>query len=103
MDRDSPFTQPLVDNLPRDHTRVRGHEVPGLAMDEVYVLRMAWEHAVFVGEFGLQANSVVQNERVFSAYPDYFERWLELGCRGLHQEELEAYLRSNPLEESGEH
>jgi hypothetical protein len=66
-------------------------------MDELYTIRMAWEHAAFIASFGHKVSTATRDGHVYSAYPEHFEHWLELGCPGLHEEEVDAYLKANPL------
>lgn len=70
--------------------------IPATA-DESYLLRMATEHARFIGEFGFGVQNVERGGHVFTAYPEYFDAWIASGCRGIYQGDLMAYLADNPL------
>lgn len=66
--------------------------------DESYILRMACEHIWFVSEFGLEDQKAKRDGKYYSAYPDYFNQWLSLGCLALDGDYLSAYLKENPLD-----
>jgi hypothetical protein len=73
--------------LPGDHERQR---------ELLYTARMAWEHVTFLAKFGNDATgSIVEDRYVYSAYPEYFEKWLEDGCTGLLLADVQHYLRAN--------
>jgi len=90
---DSPFTLPegTGDNYPR---RSEGRSFDE---DENHIRRMAEEHLWFVSEFGFDVTRAKRDEKFYSAYPDYFRKWLAIGCKGVHQEEIDAYLKEHPI------
>jgi hypothetical protein len=65
--------------------------------DEVYVRRMALEHVWFVSQFGSDVLEAERDGHFYSAYPEYFERWLSMGCLTLDEVALEGYLRDNEM------
>jgi hypothetical protein len=67
-------------------------------LDESYILRMACGHVWFVSEFGLKAQEAEKDGKYYSAYPDYFNQWLSLGCLALDGDSLSTYLKENPLD-----
>ena len=91
MTGESPFYLALTDNIPRRQDD-RERE-----WDEHSALRMALEHVEFVARFGHSVQKMKQDGKFYSTYPQDFERWIESGCLGIHQEELDAYLEKNPL------
>jgi hypothetical protein len=61
----------------------------------LYAARMAWEHVTFLAKFGRHATgSIKQDQRVYSAYPEYFEKWIEDGCTGLLLSDVQRYLKA---------
>ncbi|WP_143752063.1 hypothetical protein [Burkholderia sp. SRS-W-2-2016] len=78
----------LVDLILGDSPcRVTG-EVKFASNEERDAYVMTIEHLRFVSKYGAQAGPVKENGRVYFAYPDYFEKWLQLGTPGLTQEDL---------------
>jgi hypothetical protein len=67
-------------------------EVEFASNDERDAYLMTIEHLRFVSKYGAQAGPIKENGRVYFAYPDYFERWFQLGTPGLTQEDLLSYL-----------
>lgn len=65
--------------------------------EEIEARHLAIEHVWFVSKFGMAKSKVVVGAKVHTAYPEYFEKWLELGAPGIVSEEVEAYLKENPL------
>ncbi|MCU7374213.1 hypothetical protein PEC18_26110 [Paucibacter sp. O1-1] len=61
--------------------------------DLAYTARMAWEHVQFMALFGAVAGPKKIGEHVCSAYPEYFEQWLEDGCFGLSVGDAQRCLR----------
>ena len=90
---ESPFSLPLElgDNYP----------LPGVDRNfedhEGHICRMAEEHLWFVAEFGSDVFKASKDGKYYSSYPDYFYKWLEIGCKRVHQEEIDAYLKNCPL------
>lgn len=64
---------------------------------ESFICRMAEEHLWFVSEFGPDIAKASRDGKYYSSYPEYFEKWLAIGCKCLHQEEIDAYLEAHPL------
>lgn len=60
--------------------------------DERDAYVMTIEHLRFVARYGPQAGPVKENGRVYLPYPDYFEKWFQLGTPGLTQADLVSYL-----------
>ncbi|ODB85651.1 hypothetical protein A3194_12520 [Candidatus Thiodiazotropha endoloripes] len=61
------------------------------------VWRMAISHVEFVSKFGLIKQKAEERGHFYSAYPRDFDNWLSLGAPGITQEEIESYLKENPL------
>jgi hypothetical protein len=61
------------------------------------VWRMAIAHVEFVSKFGLDKQRAEEGSKFYSAYPDDFEEWLSLGAPGITQEEIDLYLKENPM------
>jgi hypothetical protein len=66
-------------------------------IDELHTVRMATEHVWFITRFGLNIQNAKEDGKYYSAYPEYFERWLNAGCLGISEEELAAYLKEHPI------
>jgi len=64
---------------------------------EGFICRMAEEHLWFVAEFGPSVSKASRHGKYYSSYPEYFYKWLEIGCKRVHQEEIDAYLKTCPL------
>ncbi|MDR5777682.1 MULTISPECIES: hypothetical protein [unclassified Caballeronia] len=60
--------------------------------DERDAYVMTIEHLRFVSKYGAQAGPIKENGRVYFAYPDYFEKWFQLGTPGLAQEDVLNYV-----------
>jgi hypothetical protein len=91
---DAGHASDLVDLILGDSPyRITGE--PEFTSDEAklsYVMTI--EHLRYVGQYGARAGPIKENGRVYFAYPDYFEKWFELGTPGLTQEDLLGYLSS---------
>ncbi|CBJ37743.1 protein of unknown function [Ralstonia solanacearum CMR15] len=57
---------------------------------DAYVMTI--EHLRFVSKYGAQPGPIKERGGVHFAYPDYCEKWLQLGTPGLSQEDLLSYL-----------
>jgi hypothetical protein len=66
-------------------------------LEEKKAWRMSLEHVKFVAKYGLDVDKVEEGSKFYSAYPDDFEKWLGLGAPGLVEEDLNNYLRDNPI------
>ena len=84
MEGYSPYSdENLVENIPKKIGSGSAR------WDQLYTYRMAVEHIRFVLKYGSDINHIVEKDgKVYSSYPDYFEKWLNEGCCGLHQEEV---------------
>jgi hypothetical protein len=65
--------------------------------EDAHICRMALEHVLFVSKFGSNFNKGKEGSHFYSAYPEYFERWLDSGCLGIAESDLMAYLTDYPL------
>ena len=59
--------------------------------------QLTMNHLHFISKHGQEKNSMEIDGYYECAYPDEFEKWMELGCPGLSQIELNEYLKDNPL------
>ena len=59
---------------------------------------LAFMHLEFTSRYGADALQAKERGRLWFAYPQEFELWLEQGAPGLFLEELEAYVAENPIE-----
>jgi hypothetical protein len=82
----------LVDLILGDSAyRVSG-EVEFSSDEERDVYVMTIEHLRFISRYGMQSGPVKENGKVHFPYPDYFEKWFEVGTPGLTQEDLRNYM-----------
>ncbi|WP_165670250.1 hypothetical protein [Metapseudomonas otitidis] len=88
MEGDSEFSSGSNENIPKTRR-------------EVYVYNMALRHLKFLKDYGLGVERVIVDDKVFESYPDYFQEWLDLGCKGVEEDEIGRYLESNPLRSIG--
>lgn len=65
--------------------------------EEKKAWRMSLEHVQFISQFGLEVDKAEESSKFFSAYPEEFNEWLELGSPGLVEEDLMNYLKENPI------
>jgi hypothetical protein len=65
--------------------------------DELYAYNMALQHVRFVERYGLDANHVVAEGKTYESYPGYFQDWLNNGCKGIEESEIEKYLKTKPI------
>ena len=93
MEGDSRFSRlDVLENLPgKNCTREQ-------KMEELYITGLAVDHVRFVSIYGLGVQQVIEGEKIFSARPEAFEKWLQLGCLRLNGYEIEAYINENPLD-----
>lgn len=93
MEGDSAYNrEDLLENLPgKNGDQERD-------MDELYTTGLAVDHVRFVVNYGHEKTHVVDGSMVYSARPEAFEKWLEMGCLRLTQQELDTYLEDNPLD-----
>lgn len=54
--------------------------------------RMAMSHLEFICEYGSTIQKASKEGRYYSAYPEDFERWLELGAPGYPTSDLATFL-----------
>ena len=71
-------------------------ELP-LNKDTSKIWRMAISHVEFITKSGIDRTKAEEDSKFYSAHPDDFEKWLEIGAPGITQEEIEMYLEENPL------
>lgn len=64
---------------------------------EVHICRMALEQVLFVSKFGLHSSKGKEGTHYYSAYPEYFEKWLNSGCLGIVKSDSMEYLEDYPL------
>ena len=62
------------------------------------VWRMALEHIRFVSRFGLNIEKAEVENHFYSAYPEDFKNWLQIGVPGLPLEDFQSYVEENPIE-----
>jgi hypothetical protein len=81
----------ILENLPgKNCTREQ-------KMEELYITGLAVDHVRFVAKYGLSVETAIDGEKIYSARPEAFEKWLQLGCLRLNGYEIEAYLNANPF------
>lgn len=66
--------------------------------EEKKAWRMAFAHVEFVSKYGNEKTGVEENGKFYSAYPEEFNKWLNLGAPGMPWHDLFAYLEKNPIE-----
>lgn len=66
--------------------------------EEKKAWRMAFAHVEFVSKYGNEKTLVKEDGKIYSAYPDEFNEWLNLGAPGIPWQDLFAYLEKNPIE-----
>ena len=94
MSGDSRYTRnDLLNNLPGNN----GDREKD--MDELYTISLATKHVSFIVQYGHGQSKVMVENRVYSAWPEAFEKWLQMGCLGIAKQEVDAYLKDNPLDE----
>jgi hypothetical protein len=93
MEGDSPYTrEDLFENFPgKNSDRVRD-------IDEIYTTALAVDYVRFVVNYGHEKSQVIDGKMVYSSRPEAFNKWLEMGGLRLTQQELNAYLKDNPLD-----
>lgn len=84
MEGESPYNIEKGDNYPKNR-------------DESYLYNLVTRYVWFVSRYGVEATEVRDGDKLYVAHPEHFERWLELGCVVLHQEELDGYFKDNPI------
>jgi hypothetical protein len=84
LEGESPYTSDASEGAPRDSKLAK-------------LWTAALYHLRFVAEFGNRSDSVMKDGKWLSAFPEEFSEWLEAGAPGITLDELEKYLRDNPL------
>lgn len=73
-----------------------GEEI-NLTMQESELRGCAIEHLRFIINYGFLKETVNDNGKIYSPYYKEFENWLEAGCPGILEVELETYLNENSV------
>ncbi|MFZ6747113.1 hypothetical protein ACO0LC_28170 [Undibacterium sp. JH2W] len=84
MNGESKYSSESSENLPS-------------SKEEVNTYWMAIEHVTFVLKYGFNIKKVQDGTQFYSACPDYFEKWLTDGCPGIVNNDLNNYLKDNPI------
>ncbi len=84
----------LIDGDPRYCGAVLSNIL--MSREEGAIFQMAREHVWFMSRFG-DVGSASDGDKVYSESPEYFGRWLEIGCPGVDIESFDKYLKMKPL------
>src|SRR5688572_12234989 len=84
MEGESKFTTGSSENMP-------------ITEEERIARGDALDHVRFVAKYGLTKERVIEGSKIYSARPEGFAKWLELGAPGIEAAELSAYLEKYPL------
>lgn len=84
LNETSEFTGSTVTNIPN-------------TKDEIEFIIKANHHICFLSKYGNTNNIVIENGKVYQAYPEFFEKWLESGAKGIEECEIQEYLKHNPV------
>ena len=80
IDGEFEYCRDIFDNIPKSR-------------DESAIFKMARDHVVFKIKFGEDVSSASEGDKVYEAFPEYFEKWISLGCPALDIEALAIYLK----------
>lgn len=84
MEQESRYNIENGDNYPKNR-------------DESYFFNLVTRYVWFVAKYGFNVKEARDGDKFYVAHPEYFEQWLSTGCVVLHQEELDAYFKNNPM------
>lgn len=86
VEGESPYLSDASDGVPQDPELKR-------------IWIMVVHHLRFLVEFGSGTSVQSSGGKIYSSYPDEFERWLSAGAPGISELDIERYITENPLRE----